>query len=238
MNANEKAQKRSVSIFPTQWEHAKERADRQHKGNVSSYLQALIEADMQGAKATGVRPEKADPLEQLYGAFIPALRPLMAEWFDRNGLDQSLLISDLLAALADYAAGKPEHVSQPRRFYVRDEDPAQQLRSEAMERLDRWLSADAPGLNELEDASHSFQRNKRAGITDKERDAVQGWLAASGRNRRPKVTEVDAYLAEHHEDADRNLVHHLLLDHGIRPELDPQRKPRPEAQPQRTRKAR
>lgn len=220
MNETEKTNKRSISATPTLWAHADRRARDHYRGRVSTYIQDLIEADMQGA-APNVAPDQQEPLAQLYGAFIPAMRPLMQDWLDRNGIDQALLISDLLAALADYAADHAElDRGQPRRFYVLDCDPAEQLRTESMQRLERWLAADEAGLNELEDMSHAFQRNRRAGVTGKERDAVRAWLDEHPRSKRPKVSEVDAWLAEHHPDVNRDVVHHLLMDHGVRAELD------------------
>lgn len=252
MNQTDKAEKRSVSAPSSLWRHAEEAARAEHQGKVSGYIKSLMEADAKG-NATVPKPRDISPLLQLFVAFLPALEPDIEDWLKLNDINESVLISDMLLALADYANDhKALDRGQPRRFYICDKKPVvfapdvieAELSEEDTTMLSDWLAGKReslipsdPSLNELSDSKHIFQ-NKKRNETPADRAALDDWLKQHPDEKAPLWPDVEEWLIQNHPKAKRNMVHLLLQDRGIRCPLPKKRAKRPESEPSSRRKAR
>lgn len=104
-----KASKIGVSLYPPQIEHARKRAKEAHAGNLSTYIQSLIDADAGNAPM----PAADDPdlllslARHLRGTlFASDLAELLPE-----GCEQPRL---LVAILEDYAIARRRAIDGPR----------------------------------------------------------------------------------------------------------------------------
>lgn len=103
--ADEKKQKRVTQSFafqPDMLDQIREKADAEHGGNLSRYIQSLIERDLAGGAASKADEYSGERiLEDLAKRWNPSVVPDVSETIERTGIRQARLLSLILEALPE-----------------------------------------------------------------------------------------------------------------------------------------
>ena len=136
---NDKAIKTSISLPEGMLNEVRELASCQYGGNVSAYVQHLVEADMRGSAPNA---STSDIMDVLTERFRPALKGRMHECM--ANVDQQLVLDNMLAQIVTALEGKGRAGAASLRV-VTAEDYAELNALRDSVRLDHRLSETEPG---------------------------------------------------------------------------------------------
>ena len=129
--AADKFFKKSISFPESLGNAAQERAHGDHGGNLSRYIQKLVEQDVKGDSTP--LPEMTDPLVKLVGAWNPGFRQVITTWIERHSIDQSQFMANIVWEICQAALEDRD----PHRFLREDFPAAAEDRAEYPQRNPR-----------------------------------------------------------------------------------------------------
>jgi hypothetical protein len=131
---NDKAIKTSISLPEGMLHEVRELASNQYGGNVSAYIQHLVETDMRGSVPNA---STSDIMDVLTERFRPALKGRMHECM--ANVDQQLVLDNMLAQIVAALEGKG-HAGAVSLHVVAAEEYAELAALRDSVRLDRRFS--------------------------------------------------------------------------------------------------